>query len=181
MKNNNLQEEKEYIGRYTIKQLRDIFNLYKNEEDVIELKELEKLIKEQFDINFPIKLLGKFMNIIDLDENGTIDFNEYLEFIKRTDELNEEILKEVFLAFDKKNNGYISPEMLYNIFLFLGEPIKLKDIQSIFNENDSDDDGNLNFQDFKLLMRNGVEELHQKFMTFTGNTISINNNNNNHH
>ena len=49
MKNNNLQEEKEYIGRYTIKQLRDIFNLYKNEEDVIELKELEKLIKEQFD------------------------------------------------------------------------------------------------------------------------------------
>ena len=76
MKNNNIQEEKEYIGRYTVKQLRDIFNLYKNEEDVIELKELEKLIKEQFDINFPIKLLGKFMNIIDLDENGTIDFNE---------------------------------------------------------------------------------------------------------
>ena len=101
--------------------------------------------------------------------------------MKRTDELNEEILKEVFLAFDKKNNGYISPEILYNIFLFLGEPIKLKDIQSIFNENDSDDDGNLNFQDFKLLMRNGIDELHEKFSNFIGKTININNNNNNHH
>ena len=181
MKNNNIQEEKEYIGRYTVKQLRDIFNLYKNEDDVIELKELERLIKEQFDIDFPINILGKLLKSIDLDENGRIDFNEYIEFMKRTDELNEEILKEVFLAFDENNNGYISPESIYNIFLSAGDTIKLEDIQSVFYENDSDNDGNLNFQDFILLMRNGVEELHQKFMTFTGNTISINNNNNNHH
>ena len=180
MKNNNIQEEKEYIGRYTVKQLRDIFNMYKNEDDVIEFKELEKLIKEQFEINFPINILGKLMKTIDLDENGRIDFNEYLEFMKRTDELNEEILKEVFLAFDENNNGYISPESIYNIFLSAGDTIKLEDIQSVFNENDSDDDGNLNFQDFILLMRNGIEELHQKYFNFIGNTININNNNNHH-
>ena len=97
----------------------------------------------------------------------------------RKKSVNLKTLKNEFYA--KKNNGYISPEMLYNIFLFLGEPIKLKDIQSIFNENDSDDDGNLNFQDFKLLMRNGIDELHEKFSNFIGKTININNNNNNHH
>ena len=173
-------EEKEYIGKYTIKQLREIFNKYKNEDDAMDLKELEKLIKEQFDENFPVNMLGKLMKTIDLDKNGTVEFNEYVEFMKRIEELNEEILKEVFLAFDKKNNGYISPESLYHIFLSLGEPVKLEDLQYVFNENDLDGDGNLNFQDFKLLMRNGIEELHKKNSAFIGNSININNNNNYH-
>ena len=157
--------EKEVIGKFTVKQLEEIFKEYCGDKDALDEKGLQLLIKEKLDQYIPKKLVTTLIRSIDMDGNGEIEFNEFIEFMRKLDEQDEQdedALKEVFMLFDRDEKGYLTPESVYHIFLSIGEKIKLEDITNILKENDIDGDGNLNFQDFKMLMHNDLEELNKK-------------------
>ena len=168
--------EKEVIGKYTVKQLEDIFKEYVGDKEALNEESLQLLIKEKLDQYIPKRQIITLIKTIDIDGNGEIELNEFLEFMRKLEEQDEEdedALKEVFMLFDRDEKGYLTPESVYHIFLSLGEKIKLEDITAILKENDIDGDGNLNFQDFKMLMHNGLEELNKK----NPNSILLNLNN----
>ena len=155
----------EVIGKYTIKQLLEIFNKYAGEKGALDEESLQLLIKEKLQQYIQKKQLIALMKKIDTDGSGEIEFDEFIEFMRnlnKENELDEDALKEVFKLFDRDEKGYLTPESVYHIFLALGEKIKLEDIINILKENDIDGDGNLNFEDFKMLMHNGLEELEKK-------------------
>ena len=155
----------EVIGKYTIKQLQEIFNKYAGEKGALDEQSLQLLIKEKLEQYIQKKQLIALMKKIDTDGSGEIEFDEFIEFMRnlnKENELDEDALKEVFKIFDRDEKGYLTPESVYHIFLALGEKIKLEDIINILKENDIDGDGNLNFEDFKMLMHNGLEELEKK-------------------
>ena len=155
----------EMIGKYTIKQLQDIFNKYAGDKDALDEESLHLLIREKLELYIQQKQIVALMKKIDTDGSGEIEFDEFIEFMRnlnREDELDEDALKEVFKLFDRDEKGYLKPESVYHIFLALGEKIKLEDITTILKENDIDGDGNLNFEDFKMLMHTGLEELEKK-------------------
>ena len=166
----------EVIGKYTIKQLQEIFNKYAGEKGALDEESLQLLIKEKLEQYIQKKQLIALMKKIDTDGSGEIEFDEFIEFMRnlnKENELDEDALKEVFKLFDRDEKGYLTPESVYHIFLSIGEKIKLEDITNILKENDIDGDGNLNFQDFKMLMHNGLEELNKK----NPNSILLNLNN----
>ena len=168
--------EKEVIGKFTVKQLEELFKEYAGDKEALDEGSLQRLLKEKLDQYIPKKQVITLIRSIDIDGNGEIEFNEFLEFMRKLDEQDEqdeEALKEVFLLFDRDEKGYLTPESVYHIFLSIGEKIKLEDITNILKENDIDGDGNLNFQDFKMLMNNGLEELNKK----KENSILLNLNN----
>ena len=155
----------EVIGKYTIKQLLEIFNKYAGEKGALDEESLQLLIKEKLEQYIQKKQLIALMKKIDTDGSGEIEFDEFIEFMRnlnKENELDEDALKEVFKLFDRDEKGYLTPESVYHIFLALGEKIKLEDIINILKENDIDGDGNLNFEDFKMLMHSGLEELEKK-------------------
>ena len=155
----------EVIGKYTIKQLQEIFNKYAGEKGALDEESLQLLIKEKLEQYIQKKQLIALMKKIDTDGSGEIEFDEFIEFMRnlnKENELDEDALKEVFKIFDRDEKGYLTPESVYHIFLALGEKIKLEDIINILKENDIDGDGNLNFEDFKMLMHSGLEELEKK-------------------
>ena len=155
----------EVIGKYTIKQLLEIFNKYAGEKGALDEESLQLLIKEKLEQYIQKKQIIALMKKIDTDGSGEIEFNEFIEFMRnlnKEDELDEDALKEVFKLFDRDEKGYLTPESVYHLFLALGEKIKLEDITMILKENDIDGDGNLNFEDFKMLMHTGLEELEKK-------------------
>ena len=168
--------EKEVIGKFTVKQLEEIFNEYVGDKNALNEESLQLLIKQKLDQYIPLKQVTTLIKSIDIDGNGEIEFNEFLEFMRKLDEQDEQdedALKEVFMLFNRDEKGYLTPESVYHIFLSIGEKIKLEDITNILKENDIDGDGNLNFQDFKMLMHNGLEELNKK----NSNSILLNLNN----
>ena len=168
--------EKEVIGKFTVKQLEIIFKEYVGDKEALDEESLQLLLKEKLDQYIPKRQLTTLIKSIDIDGNGEIEFNEFLEFMRKLEEQDgqdEDALKEVFMLFDRDEKGYLTPESVYHIFLSIGEKIKLEDITKILKENDIDGDGNLNFQDFKMFMHNGLEELNKK----NPNSILLNLNN----
>ena len=67
--------EKEVIGKYTVKQLEEIFKEYVGDKDALDEESLQLLIKEKLDQYIPKKQVTTLIRSIDIDGNGEIEFN----------------------------------------------------------------------------------------------------------
>ncbi|OIW13991.1 hypothetical protein TanjilG_09342 [Lupinus angustifolius] len=93
----------------------------------------------------------------DIDGNGSID---YIEFISATMhrhklELDENIYK-AFQYFDKDSSGYISRDELEAAMSEHGVGDEAT-IKEIILEVDTDDDGKINYEEFRAMMRSGMQ------------------------
>merc|ERR1711893_96789 len=90
----------------------------------------------------------------DLNGDGTIDFQEFLEMMKRksseTDQL--ESLKEAFKIFDKNRNGYIEAKELKSVTTTLGEKLSEAEFLEFWAEADVNNDGKLDYNEFIKMM-----------------------------
>ena len=75
---------------------------------------------------------------IDLDGNGTIDFTEFLEMMKKkANEADQyEDLKEAFRIFDKNGDGYIDTKELKSVTTMLGTMLTKEEVAEFMAEAD---------------------------------------------
>ncbi|CAK9154281.1 unnamed protein product [Ilex paraguariensis] len=153
------------------------------EEQIAEFKEAFSLFDKDGDGCITSKELGTVMrslgqnpteaelqdmiNEVDADQNGTIDFSEFLNLMARKmkgtdsdDELeealkdtdSEEELKEAFKVFDKDQNGFISAAELRHVMTNLGEKLTDEEVDEMIREADLDGDGQVNYEEFVRMM-----------------------------
>ena len=103
------------------------------------------------------------MNSVDLDGNGTIDYNEFLAAtMNRTKIMSKQNLEAAFKMFDKVNififnliyqdgSGKISVDEIMSIFNQTSAIEKAK-FEEIINEADQNGDGEISLEEFKILM-----------------------------
>jgi len=98
--------------------------------------------------------LKDMINEVDLDGNGEIDFNEFLEMMmrKRKETPPLEELREAFKLFDMDGNGTISAFELKSVMKNLGEELSEKEVAEMIREADLDGDGEVNFDEFVKMM-----------------------------
>ena len=128
---------------------------YFNESGNCELskEELRKGLKE---FKPEIELDKKFDDIfkeLDGDNNGTIEFEEFLRgCIDKNEILNDKYLHYAFKFLDKENRKYLSPEQIISAFA-IKENSQLKEkINNILNNSDVDKNGLISFEEFKILI-----------------------------
>lgn len=94
------------------------------------------------------------INEVDADENGTIDFQEFLNLmsLKMKDKNSAEQLKDAFKVFDKDQNGFISADELRRVMMNLGEKLSKEDTDEMIREADIDGDGQINYEEFVKIM-----------------------------
>ncbi|XP_065000166.1 uncharacterized protein LOC135633995 isoform X1 [Musa acuminata AAA Group] len=129
--------DKDGDGHITLEELRTIIRSLGREPT---LQELQDMIRE-----------------VDVDGNGTIEFDEFMNVIAmRTKEAAEaeaeEELREAFKVFDIDNNGYISPSELMSVMTNLGEEVTKEIAAQMIMEVDADGDGQVDFKEFSTLM-----------------------------
>ena len=94
----------------------------------------------------------RIMKEVDLDKNGTIDYNEFvLASISQQKLLNKEKLESTFKMFDKDGNGTISADEIKAIFCQGGSGDSAA-IDLIIRENDINGDGEISLTEFKDMM-----------------------------
>ena len=128
---------------------------YFNESGNCELtkEELKKGLKEfKTEDDFDLKI-DKVFEELDGDKNGTIEFEEFLRAcINKNEILNDKYINYAFKFLDKENKKSLSPEQIISAF-FVEENESFKEtMNQILNNNEYDENGRINFEEFKNLI-----------------------------
>jgi calmodulin len=98
--------------------------------------------------------LNDLIKEVDCNDNGSIDFDEFLNLMvrKMKDNDTEEEMQEAFRVFDKEGSGYITKTSMKEVMVGLGENLTYEDLEDIMRDYDVDQDGHLSYDDFKKMM-----------------------------
>jgi calcium-dependent protein kinase len=97
--------------------------------------------------------VDRIMNLVDTDQNGWIDYSEFvMATLDKKNLLSDERLETAFRIFDKDNNGFIDASEIRAV---LGKGKKLDDAvwDELISEVDINGDGEVSFKEFKKMMQ----------------------------
>lgn len=101
----------------------------------------------------PQQEIERIMKAADLDQNGTVDYVEFLAATVHQCKLaREDNLIKAFEYFDTDGSGYITLDELESAIKQSGEGI---DARQILKEVDRDNDGRIDYEEFCIMMRGG--------------------------
>ena len=113
----------------------------------------KKELLTQYKKHFPgtterqLKVINKFLEQGDVDNNGKIDYAEFLTMMNLGNkEIGEKTLKEVFDYYDVDKNGYIEPSDIREIFEDTG--LSNKEVHQLIDDVDFNQDRKLGFPEF---------------------------------
>lgn len=150
----NLTEER-------IAEFREAFELFDKDQDgCITIDELAALMKA---LNLPAtdQEIHNMKSEVDVDQNGNIEYKEYISLIARRVrdvDLEEEMI-EAFKIFDTNNDGHLSKDELKVVMQIIGEklvgePISNEDLDIMWDEADTDQDGYIDYEEFCKVISN---------------------------
>ena len=121
-----------------------------NGDGKLQKNELKKVllyfVSEEYLTNF-----DKIFELLDSENKGYIEYSEFLRAsLDRKNIFTEENLKSAFNFFDKENRGYFDEEQMKNFF---ENKINEQLSHLIFEEIDLNNDGKIDFQVFKNIMK----------------------------
>jgi calmodulin len=137
-----------------IAEFREAFNIFDKDGDGrITAKELGTVMRS-LGQNPSEAELQDMVNQVDLDGNGTIEFDEFLYMMSRQmrDGDTEEDIKAAFRVFDKDGDGKITTAELTHIMNNLGEPLTQEEVDEMIAQADTNKDGIIDYAEFVHLM-----------------------------
>merc|ERR1711910_321690 len=93
---------------------------------------------------------------VDIDGNGTIEFEEFISMMKKkASEVDEEAdLREAFKIFDRDKDGFISMKELKKVCSMMGTMLTKEELDQFMAEADKDGNGKLDYDEFvKMLLQ----------------------------
>lgn len=126
-------------GRLTYEEIsQGLKEMSPNLSNELELKDLEDVLKS-----------------IDTDQNGYIEYEEFIvATVNKNLFLSENNLKIAFEFFDKNNSGNLDQKEVKNLLVMLcKKDVCVNEIKMIMNEIDTNQDGEISFDEFKALMK----------------------------
>merc|ERR1712046_163241 len=99
--------------------------------------------------------LQALMEEVDKDKSGTIEFDEFVDLMSRTNKTQEQMeeeIKNAFLTFNADGSGFITREELIETLTTMGDPVDEETITGMIQEADVDGDGKINYEEFTKIM-----------------------------
>lgn len=137
-----------------IAEFREAFSIFDKDGDgTISTKELGIVMRSLGETKSD-EQLEQMIAEVDVDGNGTIDFEEYLEMMakKMQNSGSADQIREAFKVFDKKNCGYLTVDELRHIMTNLGEKLTDEEVDEMVQEVDLDGDGHIDYEEFTQML-----------------------------
>lgn len=136
-----------------VEELKQVFNKFDtNKDGKISPEEYKAILKALGKGNLLTKEVQKIFEVADLDGDGFIDFNEFVEVHKKNGGVKTADLQRAFQAFDKDNDGKITVEEVYELLRNLGERCSLRDCHKMVRAVDANGDGVIDSDEFITMM-----------------------------
>jgi len=142
------------MGNEPKRKIRVHFNrLDKNNDGSLDINELSLLLADMgLAENVAKEDARNIMAETDADGSGTIEFEEFAQIWQRKLlSVNESYIHAVFGVLDEDGNGTIEAEELARVLKMEGKENEVE-IKSYISEVDTDNDGKINFKEFKAAM-----------------------------
>jgi len=132
--------------------LKEAFAIFDtNADGTIEAKELREVMRS-LGQNPTSREIREMIGSVDGDDNGAIDFEEFLILMKSRPKDPDQELRNAFRVFDTDNSGSISREELKQLMINLGQTLSEAEIDAMMDMVDEDQDGVISFEEFKNMM-----------------------------
>ena len=93
------------------------------------------------------------INEIDLDGNGTLEFNEFTSaMLDKMKSKTDDELRAAFRIYAIENPYFITSDSLRHVFGILGQQLKDEELDEMMREADFDYDGLISYDDFVAAM-----------------------------
>ncbi|EYU37682.1 hypothetical protein ABFS82_02G034100 [Erythranthe guttata] len=136
-----------------IEELKQVFNKFdSNKDGKISPEEYKAVLKALGKGNLLTKEVQNIFEVADLDGDGFIDFNEFVEVQRKGGGVKAADLQRAFQAFDKDNDGKITVEEVHELLKKLGERCSLRDCQKMVRAVDANGDGVIDSDEFITMM-----------------------------
>lgn len=129
----------------------------KNGDGSLTFEELKQGMQEINEINLTEAELLDAMNVIDSNQNGLIDYTEFIAAcLQSYNYLQESHLRSAFAYFDQDNSGQISADELRMCLQSDDFTLSEEQIQQLLEGVDTDGDGQIDYHEFINMMKSTV-------------------------
>eukprot|EP01129_Flabellula_baltica_P008597 TRINITY_DN342_c0_g1_i1.p1 TRINITY_DN342_c0_g1~~TRINITY_DN342_c0_g1_i1.p1 ORF type:complete len:153 (-),score=48.22 TRINITY_DN342_c0_g1_i1:29-487(-) len=140
------------LTREQIDEFKSSFDLFKSQTTgELSIKELEKVLRS-LGIRLSKDELVQIINMTDIDNDGTISFEEFLELMDMKMHQEVDIVQDCFNAIDKGHDGFIDAADLRAVFEMLGDKLSPSDISTLIRHADPSGSGRVSFEQFQELV-----------------------------
>ncbi|CAD8178376.1 unnamed protein product [Paramecium pentaurelia] len=153
---NNKKSKRTKLTKEQIDVLQQAFTLFDTDKSgSIDESELRNAMKA-LGFNASKEEVQKMVEQIDRDGSGTIEFQEFVEMMKKKmlEDKNVEVeIEKAFNYFDDDNEGAIDLEKLRRVAADLGEECDEQTLKDMIYAADLDQDGKVSKDEFMMVMR----------------------------
>lgn len=110
-----------------------------------------KSVLRKLNIDLSDTELKEIITSVDQNSDGEIDFDEFLQMMKRVPDYKTE-LATAFKYFDADRDGTTSKEELKRVMKQFGQKLTKAELNAVVAEVDTDGDGEISFEEFKAIM-----------------------------
>ncbi|XP_063360003.1 troponin C, isoallergen Bla g 6.0101-like isoform X1 [Cydia amplana] len=150
----------EELDKTQLTLLKNAFDAFDHEKKGIISTDMIGTILEMLGHEIDDDSLKEIIDEVDEDGSGELEFSEFCklaaQFLTEDEEPDSEAmtaeLREAFRLYDKEGNGYITTDVLREIFKELDASIPKDDLDAMIEDIDSDGSGTVDFEEFLEVM-----------------------------
>ncbi|XP_053625969.1 troponin C, isoallergen Bla g 6.0101-like [Plodia interpunctella] len=149
----------EELDKTQLQLLKNAFDAFDHEKKGVISTDMVGTILEMLGHELDEGTLKEIIDEIDQDGSGELEFPEFCQLASKflteeeeDDEAMVQELREAFRLYDKEGNGYITTDVLKEIFRELDNTITADDLDTMIDEIDSDGSGTVDFEEFLEVM-----------------------------
>ena len=150
---------------------RIFYSIDKDRNGVISKDELFAQLKLEVSEDLALKEAERIISIVDNDGSGEIDYTEFLRVcLEEESFISKENLEKAFYYFDKDRSNTIEKHELMT-WLSEGAIIPMSLIEELIEEVDNNKDGVIDFNEFKDLLFEKINEDEEKLSDFSASSL----------